>query len=631
MRKILINLFVLMLLSSTQLMATGVIKGVVYDAKSNEPIPFAKVSCCNAASECAIMLTDINGVFEFTDVAEGKYSLLAEAVGYENTKIENIEVAGKALISKTIKLRHEVAIIKEIIVVEDDAEMIDCDMPTHMSLEMNGTQVQKSSMRSYLPHTRQESFNTEQYDLIHENGYLSVHDHPLSTFSVDVDRASYANVRRFLNNKQMPAKDAVRIEEMINYFNYAYEQPNGSDPFSINMEMSKCPWNSENDLLLIGLKGKELTATEAPASNLVFLIDVSGSMNASNKLPLLKSSFKILVDNLRVQDKVAIVVYAGAAGLVLNSVDGNDKAAIYQALDKLSSGGSTAGGAGIRLAYNVAQQNYIPNGNNRVILATDGDFNIGESSDAAMVRLIEEKRELDIFLTALGFGMGNYKDAKMEKISNAGNGNYAYIDNVMEARKVFGTELFGTLFTIAKDVKFQIEFNPAQVKAYRLIGYENRLLNKEDFNDDAKDAGDIGAGHTVTALYELVKANSNMEVSGVDRLEYQLSRTIKSDDLMTVKLRYKLPESETSKLIRKHVTRSEIYTELPKENFLFASSVAGFGMLLRDSEYSGNLSYKSILAMLKQAKGDDEFGYRSELINLVNTANALNARYSNLD
>ncbi|HRF41540.1 MAG TPA: VWA domain-containing protein, partial [Saprospiraceae bacterium] len=346
--------------------------------------------------------------------------------------------------------------------------------------------------------------NTEDYSPIAENRFHKATDTPLSTFSIDVDAASYSNMRRFLKNGQMPPADAVRIEEMINYFDYQYPQPTGEHPFEVVAEMSECPWQPEHRLLHIGLKGREIATDKLPPSNLVFLIDVSGSMDSPNKLPLLQSAFRLLVNQLRPQDKVAMVVYAGAAGLVLEPTDGNDKQKILEALQRLQAGGSTAGGAGIRLAYDVARQHFVKGGNNRVILATDGDFNVGASSDADMVRLIEEERKSGVFLTVLGFGMGNYKDNKMQQLSNAGNGNHAYIDDIDEAKKVLVEEFGGTLFTIAKDVKIQIEFNPAQVAGYRLIGYENRLLNKEDFNDDKKDAGELGAGHTVTALYEIV-------------------------------------------------------------------------------------------------------------------------------
>lgn len=468
-------------------------------------------------------------------------------------------------------------------------------------------------------------FNTEDYDRIVENQFVSVLNNPLSTFSVDVDKAAYANVRRFLNNNSLPPEDAVRIEEMINYFNYDYPQPSGDDPFSITMEMGECFWNKEHYLVSIGLKGKEVAVDKLPASNLVFLIDCSGSMSDANKLPLLKQSLKILMEDLRPEDRVAIVVYAGAAGVVLPSTkcSTDNKEKIINAFNKLESGGSTAGGEGIELAYKIAKDHFIKEGNNRVILATDGDFNVGVSSDGALERLIEKKREDGVFLTILGFGMGNYKDSKMEKLSNAGNGNYAYIDNIMEAKKTLGTEMWGTLYTIAKDVKIQIEFNPAKVKGYRLIGYENRMLNKEDFNDDKKDAGDIGSGHTVTAIYEIIPAGSKEEIPGVDELEYQKVEVIDNKNMMTVKLRYKKPNENTSKLIVQRIKDKDIKTNNLSENFRFASAVTEFGLLLRKSELKGNSSYKQVLELAKGAKGSDDNGYRAEFIKLVEIAQLL--------
>ncbi|WP_255408041.1 VWA domain-containing protein [Chitinophaga sp. MD30] len=365
--------------------------------------------------------------------------------------------------------------------------------------------VTKAQLREYYPAPRQA--DTEDYSPVNENIFHKVTDRPLSTFSVDVDRASYSNVRRFLNSGQLPPEDAIRVEEMINYFDYKYQNPTDGAPVAIYTDMAICPWNKSNQLVRIALKGKSVTTDKLPASNLVFLIDVSGSMESANKLPLVKQAFKALVQQLRPADHVSIVVYAGAAGLVLPSTAGNEKTTILDALDKLEAGGSTAGGAGIQLAYRTAAEHFIKSGNNRVILATDGDFNVGASSDGELQRIIEKEKEKGIFLSVLGFGMGNYKDNKLELLADKGNGNYAYIDNFEEARRTFVTEFGGTLFTIAKDVKLQIEFNPRFVSSYRLVGYENRLLHDEDFNDDKKDAGDMGAGHTVTALYEIVPTN----------------------------------------------------------------------------------------------------------------------------
>lgn len=466
-------------------------------------------------------------------------------------------------------------------------------------------------------------FNTEEYDRIYENEFKDARQNPLSTFSIDVDTASYTNVRRYITNSQLPPKDAVRIEEMINYFTYDYPQPRRRHPFSITTEISACPWKEDHKLVHIGLQGKSLDYDDLNPCNLVFLIDSSGSMSSENKLPLLKKSFKLLLDELDDRDRIAIVAYASAAGLVLPSIPASRKDKILSALDSLHAGGSTAGGAGIRLAYQVARENLISGGNNRVILATDGDFNIGVSSTSELVRLIEEKRKDDIYLTILGFGMGNYKDGRMEQISNAGNGNYFYIDNITEARKVFVREMRANLFTIAKDVKIQIEFNPVRVKAYRLVGYENRVLANEDFNDDKKDAGELGAGHTVTALYEIIPAGSNEEVRQTDALKYQEHRVKNaaagSSEIMTVKLRYKPPRKEKSLLIEKALKDDDRRLEKSSDNFRFSAAVAGFGMLLRDSEFKGTMTFDRVLEFARQAKGKDTEGYRAEFIRLVET------------
>lgn len=467
--------------------------------------------------------------------------------------------------------------------------------------------------------------NDEDYAGIEENTFLKPLDQPLSTFSIDVDAASYSNVRRFLNNGQKPPVDAVRIEEMINYFDYNYSQPNGKDPFSITTNYMPAPWNKDHLLVQIGLQGKKIAEENLPASNIVFLLDVSGSMEDPNKLPLLRSSLKMLTGKLRAIDKVSIVVYAGAAGLVLEPTAGDNTQKIINALDQLHAGGSTAGGAGIKLAYKIAKEQFIVGGNNRIILATDGDFNVGASSNEDMEKLIEEKRKDGIFLTVLGFGMGNYKDSKMEILADKGNGNYAYIDNLQEAQKVMVNEFGGTLFTIAKDVKIQVEFNPARVQAYRLIGYENRKLKAEDFNNDKKDAGELGSGHAVTALYEIVPTGIKSNYAGsVDPLKYQkqtepvVSAAADSDEILTVKFRYKKPDGETSELITRSLHKSD--ENIKDENLNWAAAVAGFGMLLRDSEYAQNLKYEEVLAMAKSAKGTDEYGYRSEFIQLVRLA-----------
>jgi Ca-activated chloride channel family protein len=432
-------------------------------------------------------------------------------------------------------------------------------------------------------------------------------------------------MRRFLNNGQKPPTDAVRIEEMINYFNYDYPQPDNGHPFAIVQELANCPWNNESMLLHIGLQGEKIAMDNLPASNIVFLIDVSGSMSSPDKLPLLKKAFKMLVQQLREEDRVAIVVYAGSSGLVLPSTSGSKKQTIVNSLDKLQSGGSTAGAAGLKLAYQVASENFIEDGNNRIILATDGDFNVGQSSNAEMERLIEKERERGTFISVLGFGTGNYMDDKMEIIADKGNGNYAYIDNIMEAKKVLVNEFGGTLFTIAKDVKIQIEFNPQVVESYRLIGYENRLLNDEDFADDKKDAGELGSGHTVTALYEIKLANTSTLKK--NDLKYQTTKlntlAKEGDELATVKFRYKKPKEITSILLEEVIPYRNNYANDMSDNFRFSAAVAGFGLLLRDSQYKGNITHKSLINLAITAKGKDAEGYRSEFIQLIKLAEQL--------
>ena len=473
-----------------------------------------------------------------------------------------------------------------------------------------------------------QSFNTEDYDNIVENSFLAVNRNPLSTFSIDVDDAAYSNVRRYIQNGSLPPAGAVRIEEMINYFDYEYSPPVGDDPFAIVTEISDCPWNNKHRLVHIGLQGKEIPMDNLPAANIVFLIDVSGSMEDANKLPLVKASMKLLVDQLRSKDKVAIVVYAGNAGLVLPSTGGENKQSIKQAIDGLDAGGSTAGGEGIQLAYKIARENLISDGNNRIILATDGDFNVGVSSDDDLVRLIEKERKSGVFLSVLGFGMGNYKDNKMQQLADKGNGNHSYIDNINEARKVLVTEFGSTLFAIAKDVKIQIEFNPAKVAAYRLIGYENRMLAAEDFNDDKKDAGELGSGHTVTALYEVIPAGLKDDfIKAVDPLKYQPTKTniavYSGEEIMTIKLRHKKPQEEESRLISKPVLDKHIAISEASDNFRFSASVASFGMLLRNSAYKQNGSYSQIISLAKSARGKDENGYRAEFIKLAESASLL--------
>jgi Ca-activated chloride channel homolog len=462
----------------------------------------------------------------------------------------------------------------------------------------------------------------ERYAEISENPFLESSRAPLSTFSIDVDTASYANVRRFLNDGQLPPKDAVRIEELVNYFEYDYPQPSGDVPFSVNTDVATAPWNAKHKIVQIGLQGKKVSLDNVPPSNLVFLLDVSGSM--TSQLPMLKDSLRILVNQLSAKDRVAIVVYAGASGLVLPST--NNKGEILNALNDLEAGGSTNGGAGIQLAYKVALDNFIQGGNNRVILGTDGDFNVGLSSDNELINLIENKRRSGVFLSVLGFGSGNLNDSMMEKLADKGNGNYAYIDSKDEAKKALGQQVAGTLYTIAKDVKIQVEFNPALIAGYRLIGYENRLLADKDFNDDKKDAGEIGAGHSVTALYEIVPAGTAIENPGVDELKYSKVERVETqfgNEMMTVKLRYKEPNANESKLLSVGVLDANKSMEAASENLRFASAVAQFGLILRDSRYKGNASFRNINNLAEGALGGDLRNYRNEFLNLVEKAQRL--------
>ncbi len=469
--------------------------------------------------------------------------------------------------------------------------------------------------RSYAP----PEMNSEEYEGLEENIFHGADKKPLSTFSIDVDAASYSNLRRFINNGQRPPKEAVRIEEMINYFDYDYAEPKNGDPFEVYTEIAQAPWNPKHQLVHIGLQGKRIPVENLPSSNLVFLIDVSGSMNQPNKLPLVKKSFGILTEQLRAEDHVAIVVYAGMAGVVLEPTPGSEKRKILAALDKLQAGGSTAGGAGLRLAYDLAREHFKDNGNNRVIIATDGDFNVGESSNKAMEDLIESKRKEGVYLTVLGYGMGNLKDSKMETLADKGNGNYAYIDNFNEARKVLVNEFAGTLFTIATDVKLQVEFNPARVQAYRLVGYENRMLKDEDFNNDRKDAGDLGSGHTVTALYEIIPVGVKSDFYSIDDLKYQplASASGNSRDWLTVKLRYKRPGEMKSRLLEEVVSGAPKASSQTSDDFRWSASVAAFGMLLTESQYLEQFDPDNIIDLARSARGEDPEGYRSEFVNLV--------------
>ncbi|MBC7935006.1 MAG: von Willebrand factor type A domain-containing protein [Rhizobacter sp.] len=571
-----------------------------------------------------VAITDQNGYYSIT-VSNEKAILVFSYVGYQ---VQEKKVNGKAQVNAVMKTAD--APMEEVVVAGYDKSKSPVKRSYYNNVfagKASGVMIAPSS--GYYYEKDDEGFNTEGYDNITENIFLSATDNPLSTFSIDVDAASYSNVRRRLKTGQLPPAGAVRIEEMINYFQYHYPQPKNNDPFSFTTEISDAPWNPDHKLVMIGMQGKKIPAENLPASNFVFLIDVSGSMESPNKLGLVKSSLLLLVDQLREQDKVSIVVYAGAAGLVLKPTTGTNKTAIKDALERLTAGGSTAGGEGIELAYKTARENFNKTGNNRVILCTDGDFNVGASSDDEMERLIEKERKSGVFLTVLGYGMGNYKDNKMQKLADKGNGNHAYIDGMNEAKKVLVNEFGGTLFTIAKDVKLQVEFNPAKVQGYRLVGYENRMLKKEDFNDDQKDAGDMGSGHTVTAIYETIPVGIQSSfLKSVDGLKYSnntkaLSKTNFNEEVMTIKFRYKAPDGDMSKLIEHPVKDNGVKISGTSENFRFAAAVAQFGMLLRNSEFKGNASYNTVLQLAKNAALNDKEGYKKEFISLVETAISL--------
>ncbi|HAA12398.1 MAG TPA: hypothetical protein DCE41_12155 [Cytophagales bacterium] len=592
------------------------ITGKITDADSGHPLQGVTVK---VVSPTRVTTTDAEGKYQVT--AEPSETLRFYLEGYE---VQEIAVGGRTVID--VVLVPTVELVEEILV---ESEPLSESSEYRVYMNATGSVTRSASGASFPAEYDSYSttqLNREEYASIQERGFIKPQNQALSTFSIDVDVASYANMRRFINQGQAPPEDAIRIEELINYFDYSYPQPQGNHPFSISTEVAPAPWATDHYLLHVGLQGKTIPTDDLPPSNLVFLIDVSGSMGAPNKLGLVKRSLTMLTEQLRKQDRVAIVVYAGAAGVVLDSTPGNDARKIKDALQRLEAGGSTAGGAGIEMAYKIALQNFQEGGNNRVIMCSDGDFNVGTSSTGGLERLITEKREQGVFLTVLGYGMGNYQDSKMETLADKGNGNYAYIDNAQEARKVLVSEFGGTLFTIAKDVKLQVEFNPAYVQGYRLIGYENRMLNAEDFNDDKKDAGELGSGHTVTALYEIIPVGVQSEHLGsVDDLRYQANPGTTASvevagELATVKFRYKAADGDTSQLMVHPITQNE--QQPPSENFKWSAALAQFGMLLRDSEYKGASSYGAVVALARQSRGEDEEGYRAEFIRLVRSHQA---------
>jgi Ca-activated chloride channel homolog len=589
-----------------------IVSGTVADAQTGTPLAAVTVLIKGTPQGT---VTDSLGHYSLS--ISGYPTLVFSFVGYQSKEVKTVPKTKQL----NVKLSPHPQVLHEVVVADYAKES------PRIAQKSTKIAFPAAGMPAPMLLTYPGQGNTEDYSPIKENGFQEVRNAPLTTFSVDVDRAAYSNVRRFLNDGQLPPADAVRIEEMVNYFDYRYPQPRGKHPVAVITELSDSPWNTGLKLLHVGLQAKTIATDHLPASNLVFLIDVSGSMGAPNKLPLVISGFKLLVDQLRPQDRVAVVVYAGAAGLVLPSTAGNEKTKIKDALERLEAGGSTAGGEGIKLAYQEATAHFVKGGNNRVILATDGDFNVGASSDAALQRLVEEKRESGVFLSVLGFGMGNYKDNKMETMADKGNGNYAYIDNLLEAEKVFVKEFGGTLFTVAKDVKIQVEFNPKHVKAYRLIGYENRMLQNEDFNNDKKDAGDMGSGHTVTALYEIVPVGvESSYLSQIDPLKYQETKPTSataSGEMLTLKVRYKAPDGDKSQLLEVPVTDRHVALEKTSDNFRFAAAVASFGLVLRNSPFKGTATYESILSLGKAALDQDSEGYRAEFLKLVKTAKLL--------
>ena len=611
---------------------TGSLAGHVRDPQG-KPIKSAMVDVVGTSLST---ITNDSGYYVFPNVPVGAYTVRARLIGHSLSQPITVRVTANATVVADLTLAPSPATLEAVVVTglygakaangavlirgaaaatsrADALYVVDGVARAYDSTE---------AWRYRLPKDR------EQYDEIVENQFIAVAADPLSTFSIDVDRASYSNMRRFiLQDGQLPPRDAVRIEELVNYFPYDYAEPEGEDPLAIHTEVAPAPWKPQHQLVRIGLQARRINVENLPPSNFVFLLDVSGSMMPANKLPLVRSAMRLLVNQLRAKDRVAMVVYAGSAGLVLPSTPGDQKSKILDAIDRLEAGGSTAGGEGIRRAYDEAVANFIRGGNNRVILATDGDFNVGASSDAEMVQLIEEKRRTGVFLTVLGVGEGNLQAAKMEKLADKGNGNYAYLDNLGEAQKVLVHELGGTLYTVAKDVKIQVEWNPARVRAYRLIGYENRLLRNEDFADDKKDAGEVGSGHSVTALYEVVPVGVNTDVTirMPDSLRYQRrhveSTRAAGPELLFVKVRYKRPDGDESRLLSQPVLAEA--GPKPSVDFQFQAAVAEFGLLLRNSDFRGKADLGHVILAAREARGQDPDGYRAEFVKLAETVRGI--------
>jgi len=606
--------------------ATGVVTGMVADA-TGTPVPGAVVELLRGTRLERRTTSNTAGAFTFENVEHGIYQLRASTATLGSASVR-LTVGDAPTASQRLVLTGPPAGQ-----MNRPSGTVRPDEPgAHYAVEMSAdqntatTSARQAVMGGIVPTAPGVAWNREAYAKIDENGFHRVTDDPLSTFSIDVDTASYANVRRFLNDGALPPVDAVRIEEMINYFRFDYTTPSGDRPFAVTTDVGPAPWAPSHRLVLIGLKARPVEE-RTPPRNLVFLLDVSGSMASPDKLPLVKTAMRMLTATLTPADRVAIVVYAGASGMALPSTSGAERARIEQAIEDLRPGGSTNGAAGIQLAYDLATQSFIKGGINRVILASDGDFNVGVTSQGELIRLIESKRDRGVFLSVLGVGTGNLNDSTMEQLANRGNGNYAYLDSLHEARRVLVAEAGGTLVTVAKDVKIQVEFNPARVGAYRLIGYENRILAHRDFNDDRKDAGEIGAGHTVTALYEIVPPGEAIPVSSVDPLRYQPTPPRASDagtdELLTVKLRYKEPTGDISQLLSVAV-RDRSSSLSP--NLGFAAAVAEFGTLLRRSEHAGLATWSQARNLARTHRGDDPDGYRAEFIRLVDLAAALDAQ-----
>lgn len=644
--------------------ASSAITGQLTDAKTGEAIAFGTVALYQKGVLIKGTESDIDGNYHFLEVKPGTYDIEASLLGYANQKIVDLVIKPGRTHKVDFQLSDDAILLDVgVQVLSFKVPLIEIDNTTQGSMvtaekirnlpskgvdviQNKGSNGEEVSIRgtraketvyfidgirvtgNIIPENQHGSGNTESYVEIKENKFVNVQDESLSTFALDVDRAAYSNVRRFINGGQLPPVDAVRIEEMINYFVYDYPQPKGNDILGVTTHVTECPWNQGLKLLHVGVQSKKVDVKNLPPSNLVFLIDVSGSMGMPEKLPLVIASLKVLVNQLRPEDKVAIVTYAGSAGVVLPSTFASEKQKIIDVLDVLQSGGSTAGAQGIITAYQIALDNFIPKGNNRVILATDGDFNVGLSDNRGLEKLIEEKRNSGVFLSVLGYGMGNYKDDKMQILADKGNGNHAYIDDMTEAVKVLGDEFGGTMFTLAKDVKFQIEFNPDKVRHFRLVGYENRMLEKEDFNDDAKDGGELGMGHQMTAIYELVLADDQNGLLSVDPLKYRDNPKTKdkkqySDEWATIKFRYKDPDSSKSKKWEQVISGPVKPLDSFHDDVRFSVAVTYAGMLLRGISTLDSKSYEEMISLAVYSKGKDEDGYRAQFVRLMKTASGL--------